>query len=48
MAPTRSTQRLYGATPTGVAEARSWIGSRVTDSFGSGVGRLEDVWIDRR
>ena len=46
MAAARTTHRLYGATKPGVTEARSWIGSRVTDSFGSGLGRLEDVWVD--
>ncbi len=46
MATARTTHRLYGATRPGVAEARSWIGSRVTDSVGSGIGRLEDVWVD--
>lgn len=46
MAAARTTHRLYGATRPGVAEARSWIGSRVTDSIGSGMGRLEDVWVD--
>ncbi len=46
MAVARTTHRLYGATRPGIAEARAWIGSRVTDSFGSGCGRLEDVWVD--
>ena len=46
MAAARTTHRLYGATRPGVTEARSWIGSRTTDSFGSGIGRLEDVWVD--
>ncbi len=27
-------------------EALGWIGSRVDDIYGAGVGRLEDVWID--
>ncbi len=44
--PARTTQRLYGAIRPGLAEARTWIGSRVTDSLGSGLGRLEDVWVD--
>ena len=42
----RITQRLHGATRPGLTEARSWIGFRVTDSLGSGLGRLEDVWVD--
>lgn len=46
MATARTTHRLYGATPPNLAEARSWIGHRVTDSLGSGLGRLEDVWVD--
>ncbi|MCB0876709.1 MAG: PRC-barrel domain-containing protein [Solirubrobacterales bacterium] len=43
MATARTTHRLHGATPPSLEEARSWIGSRVTDSLGSGLGRLEDV-----
>lgn len=46
MPAARSTHRLYGATKPGLAEARTWIGSRVTDSVGSGLGRLDDVWVD--
>lgn len=46
MSAARTTHRLYGATRPGLAEARTWVGSRVTDSFGSGLGRLEDVWVD--
>ncbi|MFN8112977.1 MAG: PRC-barrel domain-containing protein [Solirubrobacterales bacterium] len=46
MATARTTHRLYGATPPNLSEAQSWIGSRVTDSLGSGLGRLEDVWVD--
>jgi len=46
MASARTTHRLYGATRPDLAEARSWVGSRVTDSLGSGLGRLEDVWVD--
>jgi len=46
MPAARTTHRLYGATRPGLAEARTWIGSRVTDSFGSGLGRVEDVWVD--
>jgi len=46
MATARITHRLHGATRPGLADAQSWIGSRVTDSLGSGLGRLEDVWVD--
>ena len=46
MPAARTTHRLYGATKPGLTEAREWIGSRVTDSLGSGLGRLEDVWVD--
>jgi sporulation protein YlmC with PRC-barrel domain len=42
----RKTHRLYGAAASGLTEARTWIGSRVTDSDGSGIGRVEDVWVD--
>lgn len=43
-APT--TQRPYGDVKSELIEARSWIGFRVTDKLGSGLGRLEDVWAD--
>ncbi len=46
MATARTTHRLHGATRPNLAEARSWVGFRVTDSLGSGLGRLEDVWVD--
>lgn len=42
----RSTRPLQGAKVPDIAEARSWIGSRVIDANGGGVGQLEDVWID--
>lgn len=42
----RTTQRLYGATRPGLEEARTWVGNRATDSFGSSLGRVEDVWVD--
>lgn len=29
-----------------LSEALGWIGSRVDDVYGAGIGRLEDVWID--
>ena len=46
MATARTTHRLHGATAPDLTDAQSWIGSRVTDSLGSGLGRLEDVWVD--
>lgn len=46
MATARTTHRLYGASAPNLSEAQSWIGFRVTDSLGSGLGRLEDVWVD--
>lgn len=46
MPAARTTHRLYGAIKPGLTEARGWIGHRVTDNLGSGLGRLEDVWVD--
>jgi sporulation protein YlmC with PRC-barrel domain len=46
MPAARTTHRLHGAARPSLTEARTWIGSRVTDSFGTGLGKLEDVWID--
>jgi PRC-barrel domain len=46
MPAARTTRRLYQATTPGLAEARTWIGFRATDSIGSGLGRVEDVWVD--
>jgi len=46
MPTVRTSQRLYGATRPGLTEARTWIGDRAVDSFGSGLGRVEDVWVD--
>ncbi len=46
MAVARTTHRLYGANRPGLGESRTWIGNRVTDSNGAGIGRLEDVWVD--
>lgn len=46
MATARITHRLHGAARPNLEEAESWIGSRVTDSLGSGLGRLEGVWAD--
>ncbi len=46
MTASRRTHRLYGAERPGLEQARTWIGHRVTDTNGTGVGRLEDVWVD--
>ena len=37
---------LRGGSKPSLNEALGWIGSRVDDIYGAGVGRLEDVWID--
>lgn len=37
---------LRGASRPSLDEALGWVGSRVDDIYGTGVGRLEDVWID--
>jgi len=37
---------LRDASKPNLNEALGWIGSRVDDIYGVGVGRLEDVWID--
>ena len=42
----RTTHELYGSARPSIAEAREWIGSRVIDATGAGVGRLVDVWAD--
>lgn len=46
MPAARTTHPLHGAGKSTLAEARAWIGSRVTDSIGGGLGRLEEVWVD--
>jgi hypothetical protein len=46
MATARTTHPLQGAARPGLGEAVSWIGSRVTDVLGGGIGRLQDVWVD--
>jgi sporulation protein YlmC with PRC-barrel domain len=46
MPTARTIHPLYGARRTSLVEARSWIGGRVVDTNGTGVGRLEDVWVD--
>jgi hypothetical protein len=42
----RTSHRLRGASRPGLSEARSWIGKRATAALGSGVGRIEDIWVD--
>jgi hypothetical protein len=37
---------LGGGSRLSLDEALGWIGSRVDDLYGVGVGRLEDIWID--
>ncbi len=37
---------LRGDNRPSLNEALGWIGSRVDDIYGAGIGRLEDVWID--
>jgi sporulation protein YlmC with PRC-barrel domain len=37
---------LRGGGKPSLNEALGWIGSRVDDIYGAGVGRIEDVWID--
>lgn len=37
---------LRGGSKPSLNEALGWIGSRVDDIYGAGVGRLDDVWID--
>ena len=39
-------RELHGTAAPGVSEARSWIGNRVEDVYGAGVGRVEDVVVD--
>ena len=39
-------KKLGGATPASVAEMREWIGWRVDDVNGSGIGRLQEVHAD--
>lgn len=46
MAVPRTTHPLRGGAAPGIAEARGWIGSRVIDAGGAGVGRLTDVWTN--
>lgn len=46
MSPVRTAHRLVSASRPDLDEARTWIGSRATDSSGRGFGRLEDVWVD--
>ena len=39
-------RELHGSAKPGAAEARNWIGNRVEDVYGAGVGRVEDVLVD--
>jgi hypothetical protein len=36
-------RELHGTTAPSASEARAWIGNRVEDVYGAGVGRVEDV-----
>ncbi len=38
-------RELHGTAVPGADEARTWIGSRVEDVYGAGVGRVEDVVV---
>ncbi len=38
--------KLRGGSKPSLNEALGWIGWRVDDIYGAGVGRLDDVWID--
>ena len=42
----RTAHRLAGAPRPTTDLTRTWIGRRVNAAFGTGVGRLEDIWID--
>lgn len=42
----RTPHRLHGAVSPGLSQARGWIGKRATSALGSGVGRIEDIWVD--
>jgi len=46
MPPARVIHHLHGADAPTLGEARTWIGQRVVDSVGRGIGRLDDVWVD--
>jgi len=39
-------RELHGTTAPGAAEARTWIGNRVEDVYGAGIGRVDDVIVD--
>lgn len=39
-------RELHGTRAPGAAEARTWIGNRLEDVYGAGIGRVEDVVID--
>lgn len=42
----RYARRLGGAPRPTADLTRTWIGRRVNAGFGTGIGRLEDIWID--
>jgi sporulation protein YlmC with PRC-barrel domain len=42
----RTAHRLSGTAAPTAERTRTWIGRRVNAGFGTGIGRLEDVWID--
>ncbi len=39
-------RELHGSANPGANEARHWIGNRVEDVYGAGIGRVEDVLVD--
>ena len=39
-------RELHGNASPGADEARNWIGNRVEDVYGAGIGRVEDVLVD--
>jgi PRC-barrel domain len=39
-------RELHGSAAPGADEARGWIGNRVEDVYGAGIGRVEDVLVD--
>src|SRR5947207_2808402 len=40
------TKELRGTASPTLQEALRWVGFRVDDIYGAGVGRVEDVWVD--
>jgi hypothetical protein len=39
-------RELHGSTRPSADEARNWVGYRVEDVYGAGIGRVEDVLVD--